>query len=405
MFDVNAIRVQFPILQRAVNGQPLIYLDNANTSHKPASVIACINEFYSTHNANVARAVHTLGEEATLLHEATRVKLATFLGAKNKQEIVYTSGTTHAINLVAHSFVRPRLRQGDSVLITQMEHHANIVPWQLACDQAGATLKVVPILPSGELDMAALTLMLTPDVKLLSVTHVSNALGTINPVSDICALAREKNIPVLIDGSQAVPHFPVNISDIGCDFYAITGHKIFGPTGTGALWARYEHLQAMPPFFGGGEMIKTVTFDKTTYADAPTKFEAGTPNIAGFVGLGAALDFMRTIDWAAAKQHEHMLLNQMRDGLKNIAGLRILGNSANMVPVISFVVDGAHAHDVAMLLDTHGIAIRSGHHCAHPLMQFYDVPAACRASLSIYNTASEVDFFVAKLRQVIAQLR
>jgi cysteine desulfurase / selenocysteine lyase len=405
MFDINAIRAQFPILQRTVNGRPLVYLDNANTSHKPASVIAGVNDFYTLHNANVARAVHTLGEEATLLHEATRTKLATFLGAKNSKEIVYTSGTTHAINLVAHSFVRPRLRQGDSVLITHMEHHANIVPWQLACEQTGATLKVVPILPSGELDMAALTLMLTADVRLLAVTHVSNALGTINPVSDICALAREKNIPVLIDGSQAVPHFPVNMEQIGCDFYAITGHKIFGPTGTGALWARHEHLQAMPPFFGGGEMIRTVTFDKTTYAEAPTKFEAGTPNIAGFVGLGAALDFMRTIDWAAAKQYEHMLLNQMRDGLENIAGLRILGDSANKVPVISFVVDGAHAHDVAMLLDTHGIAIRSGHHCAHPLMQFYGVPAACRASLSIYNTASEVDFFVAKLTQVIAQLR
>ena len=397
--DWNAVRADFPLLAREVNGKPLVYLDSANTSQKPAAVIETVDDFFRRHNANVSRAVHTLGSEATEAYEGARRTLAAFLGVRS-DELVLCSGTTFAINLVAYSWALPRLKPGDAILLSRMEHHANIVPWQLIAQRTGATIKVAELHEDGTLDLDALHAAMTPEVKLLGITHVSNVLGTINPIAAICREARKRGIVTVVDGSQAAPHMPLDIPSLGCDFYAITGHKMCGPTGTGALWARREHLEAMPPFLGGGEMIKEVRFDGTVFNDPPHRFEAGTPNIAGHIGLGAAVDFLSSLGMHNVAAREHALLAHATEELLKIDGLRIIGTAPEKAAVISFLVDGAHAHDLATLLDLEGVAVRSGHHCAHPLMQFYGVPATCRASFAFYNTHDEVDAFVAALRKV-----
>ncbi len=400
LFDPLRYRADFPLLARRINGKPLIYFDNANTAQKPRQVIEAVDTFYREHNANVSRAVHTLGAEATSAYEGARDKLARFVNAPSRDEIVLTSGTTMATNLVAYSFALPRLKPGDEILVTTMEHHANIVPWQLVCERTGATLKAAPITSSGELIVERFIEMLTPRVKLAGVVHVSNVLGTINPVRELAKACRARGIPLLVDGSQAAPHMDIDVQALGCDFYALTGHKLFGPTGTGMLWARREHLASMPPFFGGGEMIRAVSFQGTTFADPPHKFEAGTPNIAGFAGLGAALDYVESVGRERIAAYEHELLEYATAALKSIPGLRLFGEAPHKAAVLSFLIDGAHAHDLATLLDQEGIAVRSGHHCAHPLMQFYGVPATLRASLAFYNTRDEVDAFVAAIARV-----
>ena len=396
--DWGRIRVDFPLLTREVHGKPLIYLDSANTGQKPASVIETVDKFYRLHNANVSRAVHTLGSEATDAYEGARKKLAQFLNVR-ADELVLCSGTTFAINLVAYSWALPRLKAGDVILVSRMEHHANIVPWQLVAQRTGASIRVAEILPDGSLDLPALYAAMTPEVKLLAVAHVSNVLGTVNPVREICREARKRGVVTVVDGSQAVPHRPVDIAAIGCDFYALTGHKMCGPTGTGALWARREHLQAMPPFIGGGEMIKEVSFEGTVFNDPPHKFEAGTPNIAGFIGLGAAVDYLQSVGMTRIEARETELLAHATEELGKIEGLRIFGNAPEKAAVISFLIEGAHAHDLATLLDLEGVAIRSGQHCAHPLLQFFGVAATCRASFAFYNTHDEIERFVVALRK------
>jgi len=391
--DWAAVRSDFPILNREVHGKPLVYLDSANTAQKPAAVIDAIDDFYRRHNANVSRAVHQLGAEATEAYEGARRKIAAFFTI-HPDDLVLTSGTTQSINLVAYSFALPRLQPGDVILVTRMEHHANMVPWQLVAERTGAHIVPVEITPEGELDLPALKAQLKAPVRILALSHVSNVLGTVNPVAQICDWARKAGIATVIDGSQAAPHMPVDIPAVGCDFYAFTGHKMCGPTGTGGLWAKRGHLQAMPPFFGGGEMIREVSFEKTTFNDPPHKFEAGTPNIAGFVGLGAAVDYVSAIGMQAIGQREQDLLAYASERLRAVKGLRIIGEAAHKAAVISFLIDGTHAHDLATLLDLEGIAVRSGHHCAHPLMLFYGVPATCRASFAFYNTEAEIDALV-----------
>lgn len=400
VFDVRRIRADFPLLARSVHDKPLVYLDNANTSQKPSSVIEAVGVHYREHNANVARAVHQLGEEATAAYEGARDKLARFINAPSRNEVILTSGTTQSINLVAYSYALPRLKAGDSVLTTVMEHHANIVPWQLVAARSGATVKAAPIDERGELIVEKYIEMLTPEVKLACLTHVSNVLGTVNPVREIARECKKRGIPLLVDGSQAVPHRPVDVQALGCDFYALTGHKMLGPTGTGVLWAKREHLEAMPPFFGGGEMIREVRFSGTTFAAPPHKFEAGTPNIAGFVGLSAAIDYYASVGFAAIHAWEQQLLHYATERLREVPGVRIFGEAAEKEPVISFLLEGAQATDMATLLDLQGVAVRSGHHCAHPLMQFYGVPATLRVSLAFYNTREEIDAFIVALLKV-----
>lgn len=396
--DWNRIRLDFPLLTRAVNDKPLIYFDNANTSQKPVEVIAAVDGFYRRQNANVSRAVHALGTEATDAYEGARKTLARFMGVR-ADELVLCSGTTFAINLVAYSWALPNLKEGDVILVSRMEHHANIVPWQLIAQRTGARLEVAEILPDGSLDLDALYKAMTPRVKLLAVAHVSNVLGTVNPVREICRAARKAGIVTVVDGSQAAPHMALDVAAIGCDFYAMTGHKVCGPTGTGALWARRALLDAMPPFIGGGEMIKEVSFERTTFNEVPHKFEAGTPNIAGFVGLGAALDYLSTIGMDAIRAREAELLAHLTEELQRIDGLRIFGTAPDKAAVVSFLIDGAHAHDLATLLDLDGVAVRSGQHCAHPLLQYFGVAATLRASLAFYNTHEEIEGFVAALKK------
>ena len=397
--DWARVRSDFPLLQRTVHGKPLVYFDSANTGQKPEAVIAATDDFYRRHNANVSRAVHALGSEATEAYEGARGKLARFFNVRG-DELILCSGTTFAINLVAYSWGLPRLKTGDAILVTRMEHHANIVPWQLIAQRTGATLKVAELLPDGSLDPDALSAAMTPDVKLLALAHVSNVLGTVNQVADICREARRRGITTVVDGSQAAPHMAVDIPAIGCDFYAVTGHKMSGPTGTGALWARREHIDAMPPFLGGGEMIKEVRFDGTVFNEGPHKFEAGTPNIAGFVGLGAAVDYLSAIGMDNIATREQALLAHATEELLKIDGLRIYGTAPHKAAVISFAIAGTHSHDLATLLDLEGIAVRSGQHCAHPLLQWLGVGTTCRASLAFYNTHEEVERFIAALRKV-----
>jgi cysteine desulfurase/selenocysteine lyase len=402
--DWQGLRADFPGLARRVHDKPLVYLDNANTAQRPLPVLAAMDRYHRHYNANVARAVHTLGAEATQAYESVRDVMARFLGAGSREEIVFTSGTTQAINLVAYSWGGANVGPGDVVLVTQMEHHANIVPWQLLCQRTGATLAVAPILASGELDLAALPALLDDRVKLFAFTHVSNALGTINPVAELCALARARGIVTVVDGSQAAPHLPIDVQATGCDFYAVTGHKMFGPTGTGVLYGRAERLAAMPPFLGGGEMIDEVSFDGTTFAAPPHRFEAGTPNIAGIIGLGAAAQYLLGIGLAAIAAREQALAAHALRTLRAVPGLRLIGEAAARAPVFSFLLDGAQAQDVATLIDLDGIAVRSGHHCAHPLMRFYGVAATCRASLAFYNAESEIDALAAALGRARALL-
>jgi cysteine desulfurase/selenocysteine lyase len=399
-FDVQRVRADFPLLSRTVHGKPLVYFDNANTSQKPLSVIEAMNHHYRETNANVARAVHQLGEEATAAYEGARDKLARFINATSRNELILTSGTTQSINLVAYSYVLPQLKPGDVILSTVMEHHANIVPWQLMAARTGATVKAAPIDQRGELIVEQFVAMLTPEVKLACVAHVSNVLGTVNPVRELARECKKRGIPLLVDGSQAVPHRPVDVQALGCDFYAFTGHKMLSPTGTGALWAKREHLDAMPPFFGGGEMIREVSFSGTTFAPPPHKFEAGTPNIAGFVGLGAAIDYYDAIGFDAIHRQEQGLLHYATERLREIPGVRLFGEAKEKEAVISFLLEGAQATDLATLLDLQGVAVRSGHHCAHPLMQFFNVPATLRISFAFYNTREEIDSFIAALIKV-----
>lgn len=399
MPDWSIIRADFPLLLREVHGKPLVYLDSANTGQKPAAVIDAVDDFYRRHNANVSRAVHALGTEATEAYEGARAKLAGLLKV-HRDELVLCSGTTFALNLVAYSWALPRLQAGDVILLTRMEHHANIVPWQLVAARTGATIRVAELLPDGSLDLDALHAAMTGEVKLLGLAHVSNVLGTVNPVREICREARRRGIVTVVDGSQAVPHRAVDVPALGCDFYALTGHKMCGPTGTGALWARRELLAQMPPFLGGGEMIKEVRFEGSVFNDPPHRFEAGTPNIAGHVGLGVAVDYLSAIGMDAIEARETELLAHATEALTAIDGLRILGTAPEKAAVISFVVEGAHAHDLATLLDLEGVAVRSGQHCAHPLLQSYGVPATCRASLAFYNTHDEIERFAEAIRKV-----
>ncbi len=407
--DWQAIREQLPGLKRVVNGKPLIYLDNANTAPKFQSAITAGDAYYTQYTANVFRGVHTMAEEATSKFEAARDVIQSLINAPDRAEVIFTRGTTEAINLLAYSWTAKNLRAGDSVLVTEMEHHANLVPWQLACERVGATLKVLPVTDAGQLDITQLAGLLTPEVKLFAFTHVSNALGTVNPVAELCQIAASKGITTLIDGSQAAPHQAIDVQAIGCDFYCFTGHKMYGPTGTGVLWGKRKWLEAMPPFLSGGEMIETVTLIKASFAKIPNKFEAGTPNIAGFIGLAAAIESLKAIGMDAIAMREAELGSYCRAQLLSIPGLRLLGDDPLLAtrphaPVFSFVVEGAHANDLAMLLDQDGIAIRSGQHCAHPLMQRFGVSASARVSLSFYNTIPEIDQLMLSLRKAIAML-
>ena len=403
--SLEARRADFPVLMREVHGKPLVYFDSAATAQRPLPVTAAVDDFYRRYNANVHRGVHSLSGEATDAFEGARETLRAFIGARSTAEIVFTRGSTESVNLVAQSFVRPRVGPGDQILISHMEHHSNLVPWQMVCEQTGATLKVIPINRRGELDMEALPELLNERVKMLALVHVSNALGTINPVREVCAMAREKGIPTLLDGAQATPHLPVDVQEIGCDFYTVSGHKMYGPTGIGIVYGREALLEAMPPWQGGGEMIREVTLEKTTYNDLPNKFEAGTPNIAGAIGLGAAAEYLNGIGFEAIRAHERDLLEYATERVKAIDGLHIIGEAEHKTGVIAFTVDGIHPHDIGTLIDHEGVAIRTGHHCAMPLMQFFGVPATARASFGLYNTHEEVDRFIPALEKVVGMLQ
>lgn len=398
-WDSARVREDFPILQRTVHGKPLVYLDTAASAQRPVTVLDAIDDFYRRHNANIHRGVHLLSQEATEAYEQARSKVAAFINAPSDQECIFTRGATESINLVAHSFARPRIQAGDEILISWMEHHSNIVPWQLLCEETGAVLKVVPMNQRGELEMDVLEAMLTERVKLLAIVHVSNALGTVNPVAEICAMAKRRGIPVLVDGAQAVPHQAVDVRSLGCDFYCFSGHKMYGPTGIGVLWGRYEHLQDMRPYQGGGEMIERVTFEKSTFSDAPGKFEAGTPNIAGAIGLGAAVDYLQGLGMHRIAAWEAQLLAYGSESLARVEGFRMIGTAARKAGVMSFVLGDIHANDVGTIVDLHGVAIRTGHHCAMPVADFFGVPATARASLGIYNTFEEIDILADALEK------
>ena len=393
-FDVEAVRRDFPILSREIGGKPLVYLDSAATSQKPQVVIDALVAYYSDINANVHRGVHTLSQEATDAYEGARSKVRQFINAAEDEEIIFTRGTTEGINLVAQTLGAQRAEQGSEVIISNMEHHSNVVPWQILCEQRGARLRVVPINEDGELLMDEYEKLLGPQTALVSIVHMSNALGTINPVKDIVAMAHAHSVPVLLDGAQAAPHLAVDVRDLDCDFYAFSGHKLFGPTGIGVLYGKRELLESMPPYQGGGEQIKSVTFEKTIYNDLPYKFEAGTPHIAGVVGLGAAIDYVNGIGLERAAAYEHELLEYGTEQLQAIEGLRLIGTARQKASVLSFLLDNIHPHDIGTVLDTQGIAIRTGHHCAQPLMQRFQIPATARASLAFYNTRAEIDALV-----------
>lgn len=398
-FDVARVREDFPILRERVRGKPLVYLDNGATTQKPSVVIDTLADYYRHDNANVHRGVHTLSQRATDLYEAARGKVQRFLNADSPREIVFVRGTTEAINLVAQSYARPRLGPEDDIVISALEHHSNIVPWQLVCAAAGASLRVVPVDDAGEVRFEAFEKMIGPRTRLVAVTHVSNAIGTVLPLERIVALAHSRKVPVLVDGAQAVSHLPVDVRSLDCDFYAFSGHKVFGPTGIGALYGKAAILSAMPPYQGGGDMIRSVTFGKTDFADIPARFEAGTPNIAGAIGLGAALDYVERIGRPAIAAHEHALLAYATERLAPIPGLRIIGMAKDKAAIVSFVLEGMHPHDVGTILDDAGVAIRAGHHCAMPLMQRYGIPGTARASFALYNTREEVDALVAGIEE------
>ena len=396
---IQEIRDQFPILKEIINNNPLVYFDNAATTQKPLAVIEALDHYYRHDNANVHRAVHSLGDRATLAFEQARAKVQRFINAKSPQECIFVRGTTEAINLVASSFVTPRLLPHEGILLTQMEHHSNIVPWQMVCKKTGASLDVAPISIEGDILLDEFRKKLNENIKFVAISHVSNALGTINPIKTMIKIAHDHGALVLIDGAQAAPHLPIDVQDLDADFYVFSGHKMYGPTGIGVLWAREELLDSMAPYQGGGEMIKHVTFKETEYGPLPYKFEAGTPNIAGAIGLGAAIDYIGGLDQVAIANYESLLLNYATTAIEQIKGFHIIGTAKNKVPVISFVHGTIHAHDIGTILDSEGIAVRSGHHCAMPLMDFYEIPATTRVSLSFYNTEAEIDRLALALKK------
>ena len=400
-FNVEDIRKDFPILSEKVYGKPLVYFDNGATSQKPKAVIDAIDSYYFTQNANVHRGAHHLSQLATEAFENAREKSRAFINAASTESVIFTKGTTDSINLVAQSWGRKNLAKGDEVLISGMEHHSNIVPWQLICEERGATLKVIPVLEDGSLDMKAFKELCTFKTKMLAVNHISNTLGTINPVKELTAYAHEKGARVLIDGAQAAPHMAIDVDDLDCDFYAFSGHKMFAPTGIGILYGKEEWLEKLPPYQGGGEMIKEVRFEGSTYADLPYKFEAGTPNISGAIGLGAAIDYLNTLDKEAAQTHEQALLEYAYAELKKIDGIQFYGEASEKVSVISFLIDGIHPFDIGTLIDKMGIAVRTGHHCTQPLMNRYCIPGTIRVSFTFYNTKEEIDLFIIALKRAI----
>lgn len=396
---VSDYRQDFPLLQQEVNGHPLVYLDSAASAQQPASVMDAVAHYERTDHANVHRGVHSLSHRATDAYEQARDKLRAFINAESRSEIVLTSGTTESINLVAQSYCRPRIGSGDRILITHLEHHSNIVPWQLVCEQTGAELLVAPMDSRGQLVLEKLYELMTDKVKILAIGHVSNALGTIHPLREIIARAHALGIPVLVDGAQGVPHMAIDVQDLDCDFYAFSGHKMFGPTGTGVLYARECLLETMPPYQGGGDMILEVSFEGTTYNDLPYKFEAGTPNIAGVIGMGAAVDYLQSVGLANIAEHEQQLLDYMTRRLTEIDGIRLIGTAANKASIQSFMLDDIHSHDLGTILDHQGVAIRTGHHCAMPVMDYFGIPGTARASLALYNNADDVDRLVDALEQ------
>ena len=400
-FDVARVRQDFPILSRKIHGKPLVYLDNGATSQKPQCVLDAIDHYYRAENSNIHRGVHHLSEQATAAYEAARGKLRGFINAGSDRQIIFVRGTTEAINLVAQSYGRSFLKAGDEIIVSAMEHHSNIVPWQMLCEQVGAKLRVIPINHDGEIVMEEYQRLLNDRTKFVSVTHVSNALGTVVPVKEIIALAHGRGVPVMLDGAQAVPHLKIDVQELDCDFYAFSGHKMFGPTGVGVLYGRTELLEKMPPYQGGGDMISLVTFEKTHYNVLPYKFEAGTPNIADGIALGAAVDYLRALDWPAVVAHEDALLRYATEALGQIPALRIIGTAKEKAGVLSFIFDHVHAHDVGTILDQEGVAVRAGHHCAMPVMQRFGVPATARASFALYNTTEEIDVLVRAIERVL----
>lgn len=404
-FDVHKVRADFPILARKIHNKPLVYLDNAATTQKPQAVIDALIYYYTAQNSNIHRGVHTLSEEATASYEESRATVQRFLNAADPREIIFVRGATEGINLVAQTWGRANIRSGDEIVISAMEHHSNIVPWQILCEQQGANLRVAPVNDAGELLLDEFEKLLGPKTKLVAMSHVSNALGTVNPVRKIVEAARRVNARVLLDGAQAVPHMPVDVRAIDCDFYAFSGHKIYAPTGIGILYGKAELLEAMPPYQGGGDMISSVTFEKTLYNRLPYKFEAGTPHVSGAIGLGAALDYVNSVGLDRIARHEKQVLAYGTRRLLEIPGLRLIGTAKEKEGILSFVLEGIHPHDVGTILDQEGIAIRTGHHCAQPLMERFGVPATARASLALYNTVEEMDALargIEKVREVFA---
>ena len=400
-FEVAATRADFPILNQKVWDKSLVYLDNAATTQKSQSVIDYLNRYYALQNSNIHRGVYKLSEVATEAYEGARHKVQRFINANDSREIVFTRGTTESINLVASTFGKMHVTEGDEIVVTQLEHHSNIVPWYLLAREKGAILKHAPIDEAGQVDLDALSGLLNERTKIVAVAHVSNALGTVVPVKKVAELAHARGIPVLVDGAQSAPHLPIDVKDIDCDFYAFSGHKLFGPTGIGVIYGKYDLLRAMPPYQGGGSMIEKVTFDEITFAEPPTRFEAGTPDIAGAIGLGVAIDYLGKLDLAGAFEHEHELMRYTTEQFGSIPGLRIIGTAEEKVGVISFHMDNVHPHDVGTILDQDGIAIRTGHHCAQPIMEFYGIPATARASFAFYNTKDDVDRLIAGLHKVV----
>ncbi|WP_276373635.1 cysteine desulfurase [Chryseolinea sp. H1M3-3] len=405
-FDVEKIRKEFPILNQKVNGHDLVYFDNAATSQKPLQVINTLVDYYTGYNANIHRGIHTLAEKATRAYEATREAAKDFINAQHLEEIIFiTRGVTEAINLVAHSYGRTFIGKGDEIIVSELEHHSNIVPWQMVCEMKDAELKVIPVLDNGEIDLEAFKKLLTSKTKLVVVNHASNALGTINPVKEMARLAHEAGALILVDGAQAAAHLPVDVQNLDCDFYCISAHKMYGPTGAGILYGKRSLLEKMPPFFGGGEMIKEVTFKKTTYNDLPYKFEAGTPNIADVIALKPAIEFIQSLGKATIAAHEHELLKYATSELSALKGIRLIGTAAQKVSIVSFVVEGIHHFDIGQMLDTRGIAVRTGHHCAQPLMERFGIEGTVRASFAVYNTKPEIDKLVEGLDRVISFMK
>ena len=394
------MRADFPILSREVRGKPLSYLDNGATSQKPNSVIEAVERYYRAENANIHRGLHYLSEQATDAYEGARAKVADFIGAPDQDEIIFVRGATEGINLVAHGFVETQLSEGDEILISHMEHHANIVPWQIAAEKTGAVLKVIPVLDSGELDLDAYQAMLSERTKLVSIVHVSNALGTINPVAGMIEQAHARGVPVLLDGCQSVPHMPVDVAALGCDFFVFSAHKLFAPTGIGVLWGKREWLEKLPPYQSGGDMIERVDFEGTTYKGIPGKFEAGTPHVEGVIGLAAAIDYVNGLDRTAALAHEHALLVAATEQLSTVDGLRIIGTAAHKASILSFVIDKIHPHDIGTFLDADGVAVRAGHHCTQPLLKRFGVPATARASFAFYNDFEDVERLVQAVKKM-----